>query len=538
MVGPQAALSRPLAWRLVAAGLLLALTLAGSWHTRTASFFLDDHLIDAIASQLDNPLTALWQRHFFTEHLHRPLGFVSWWLLAHAGPGAGVQLLGNMVLLALAGTLLFELMRRWGVPAAAGLALSALWLAHPGTLVFASWGANRFELLATSFELACLIAWTAYLQGRRAGALALALALALAALLSKESAVLLAILVPLLTWIHPGSGDQSGPSPRLKVATTGMVAVLMAGYAGYRQALGLRLPPEVLEGGRGMAWLGGIVRWWANLPSFLLDGLTTPPVLGAVLLAMATGGGLAALAWIAWRQHQSRPVTGAMPLAAGVATLLTMPVLQSGHLSFATLVFVDAGGQMTGLFAERFYFQALMGVALIAAWVSTTLRRPLSRASTVGLAVLLAAVLAQRCHASLAMTRDWPRTTQHVNGLAQAAADAMVEARAFEQVRCRVRFTQSGSPVFMAFAEPIVKAVAGPASAIGRCIIETESAPEISMTHESRLAEHPLRWPIADLPRVGPWYFLRAVFSGPPTSPITHAFRYDPAARRFVPGPP
>lgn len=523
---------------------LLGLSMIVSLHARRAEFFLDDHLIDAIARSTDDPLWFFGHRHFFTEHLHRPMGFATWWLLTALGPGAGPQLLGNMLLLGLNGTLLAWLLLRWQVPALVAGLIAALWIAHPGSVVFAGWPADRFELLATAFGLACLNTWTGYLhetRPRRAALKAvLTAALAVAALLSKESAVVLApVLLTMAATARPAGGR---PWRRLGGTALTVVAVLAA-FAGYRRLLRVGLPQEVIEANGNFAWLAGIGKWWRHLPEFAGTAPALPVGLGWLVLAVLPAVLLALSAW-AWRRCcNGRDLPCAQwPVLIGGLLALSMPVIQVGHLSLATMAFVDSAGRMTGLFVERFYFQGGMGLLMVVAGLlAAGLRRgagSLDRTGPAAWAVAagLLLVVVHQGYRSLVTTDRWPETTKEIVRLARAAADALSASDARSRPDCRVRFMGAPSPVFVAFAEGMVKPMVGPDKALGRCVVETETRPMISMTHLSRIADYPLLKAEAELPRVGEWYFLRPSLAGDSTAPVAHTWWFDPSTGQFRAG--
>lgn len=528
--------------RVAGAGALLAvLGLVVTLHTRQAAYFLDDHLIDTIVRAVDDPLWFFTHRHFFAEHLHRPMGFFSWWALGRTGRGAEVQLAGNAWLLVVNGGLLGLLLARWRVPPLLALLAAAVAITHPAAVVFASWAANRFELLATAFGLGCLLAWTAHLQGgARPGAAWAAAACAAAALLSKESAVLLA---PVALVMAATAARSAGATwQRRLVRTLLVVMTLLLALAGYRLALDVRLPREVIEANQGLAWMAGMAKWWRHLPAVLLAGLDTPAWAGTLALAVLPVLVLALVARAAWvaRAPGADPST-AWPLLVGGVIVLTMPVIQVGHLSLATMAFLDAKGQMTGLFVERFYYQGLIGLLMIAAGLLAQLAPPAGAWRPplgVGGAVVAAALLAWQVRVSLHATQAWPGTTIQLQGQAQAAVDAVLGAGAEGHPRCRVRLAGVPSPVFQAMTEAMVKWMGRKSDALGRCIIESDGEQMITLTHRDRLAEYRPKVEAGAIPRVGPWVFLRPTLAGGPVTPVTHAWHFDGATGRFLPTAP
>lgn len=111
--------------------LLSILSFASLAHTVKADIFLDDFLFRLTVAELAHPTDLFTGRHFFVEHLHRPVGLLSWWLVERWGQGPRGQYLLTAVLLA-------------------GLA-GVVWVAHPSSAAGASWPSDRFDLLAASF---------------------------------------------------------------------------------------------------------------------------------------------------------------------------------------------------------------------------------------------------------------------------------------------------------------------------------------------------------------------------------------------------
>jgi Tfp pilus assembly protein PilF len=219
---------------------------------------------------------------------YRPLLTVSLVLDTLVGGGApAVYHITNVLLHAAACMALYLFLRAWGRCAAASLAASLVFCAHPLLNQAVAWVPGRNDVLLAIFTLLSFAFFLKALSGERK-AFAVHLALYACALFTKESAVVLPVLMSAyLFFIHPA--PVTGRSPRRFVLWWS--AVTAAWVAARALALGF------LVSGPGSA---GGVSFFANFPALvsyfgktvLPYNLSPFPVLADLSLAP----GLAALA--------------------------------------------------------------------------------------------------------------------------------------------------------------------------------------------------------------------------------------------------
>jgi hypothetical protein len=201
--------------RLAAGGLLAALMAVVAWDFFAATtFFGDDHLFLTFARLAPGPFGPFVTDHHGGEY-YRPLPMACWWLLARLGGGrAWVCALWALLLHATAAALTGLLARRLGLGARAALVAAAVFLAAPGPREAASWYAASTDLMATVGVLGAVLC---ALRGTRAGYVG-SLALAAAAYLSKESALVLPVLLILAELLVAGRRSLARALPHLALA--------------------------------------------------------------------------------------------------------------------------------------------------------------------------------------------------------------------------------------------------------------------------------------------------------------------------------
>jgi tetratricopeptide (TPR) repeat protein len=181
-----------------------------------------------------------------------PAGFHLTNLLVHLATACGLFLLTEATLARSADT---QKLRAQATPIAA--AAAAIWVAHPLTTAAVTYVYQRIEALA-----ACLIVWSLYCAARsfpiaiddpgqsaqRRRWQAAAIGLAAAAMLSKETAVVLPVLVVLYWWIF---ATKRNPRPRLPffagiASTWGVLAIMLRSGRGAYAELGQAVHPPLL----------------------------------------------------------------------------------------------------------------------------------------------------------------------------------------------------------------------------------------------------------------------------------------------------
>jgi tetratricopeptide (TPR) repeat protein len=340
----------------------------------------------------DNPLVAnldLWKilrseywAGIESNGLYRPLTILSLALnRLLLGPEAVGFHLVNVLLHAGVTLLLWHLLRRWDINASVAFLAALLFAAHPIHAEVINIVVGRSELLAALFLLLALVAATGL--GRRAAGLTGLYYLA--ALLSKEHAVTLLLLIPLRDWFVTGSVRQL----RARLSLYGVLVGVTVVWLVWRQFVVVQefhpslLPPEVLPLAH-LTWLNRflsavLLQWYYLFKLLLPTGLQgvyavsdlpllvdTPLSLRGV---MALSSVVAALALLVrgWRRRWL--------VALPVACYLTAFVL-TANLFFPIGV----------TFAERLaYFPSLWFCAGVAVLAGALFDRPRTR--RVGLVV-------------------------------------------------------------------------------------------------------------------------------------------------------
>ena len=223
----------PTAWRLAAAGALLALALAAAYLPLGRNGFVnfdDDSLI------LDNPVlrdlsadgvAAILERQVHTPH-YKPLVNLSWAAeLRLFGPNPRVfhrhnlllHLLNTLLVLGLAVRLAGRGQGRHRRLLAA-TAVAAIWALHPLKVESVAWAAERKDVLFAAFYLGAMLAYLRWVDGRRPPWLALSVVLFLGGVLAKSTAITLPLallLIDLLRRRRPRPGLVLEKLPHLAV---------------------------------------------------------------------------------------------------------------------------------------------------------------------------------------------------------------------------------------------------------------------------------------------------------------------------------
>ena len=221
-------------------GLFLLLALI-SYSTVLNSFFLSDDF-GQIGKVLEGDLSFTWgleQGGFF-----RPL-----FILSYAIDGAlwGTNPFGyhltNIALHALNSYLVFilsaQLMRRNGHDAASSLRVSVaaglIFLLLPSHTEAVSWISGRADLIATFFVLSALIFYDSYRQERSSPYLAATLALSMLALLAKESALCLPLIIIAIE-LSPATDQRQALDLKQAIRAGGLLSLTVFVYLLIRYA--------------------------------------------------------------------------------------------------------------------------------------------------------------------------------------------------------------------------------------------------------------------------------------------------------------
>ena len=304
----------------------------------------------------------------------RPTLALSYWLDARWGAAnpTGYHI-SNVALHALNALLVLAIARRtlalpWVWAGAAGL-LFAVMPAHAETVV---WISGRADSLPSLFMLAAFFCFACWRTGGARGWYAAALLGCFLALFSKQSAILLPVMLLGYEAVSPGAAAVRSSR---RLAAHLPFAALTAGYLALRVALfGNAVREDGLGGGAIASFLG-------RQPAYLLatfTGAETPWLsLGTVAVALGCALLLGALAWLAFRRRVGTPLLGRRLLFFGPLwwARTVGPLVVVGYFTARHLYLTSAG--------------IALGVALIgtALWAS---RSALPQtAAALGVAVLL-----------------------------------------------------------------------------------------------------------------------------------------------------
>ena len=321
----------------------------------SVGFFLDDvHNLERAAQAdwtasglahaftlLDPSTVQVWCLDVPVVHFFRPLFmmglglehklFGSWPVGFHAT---------NVMLHGLNAMLVLALSSRLGMERRTSLLAACLFAASPHNTVAVVWISGRTEVLASTFVLSSLVFYVSWLQGRGRAGLA-AIVAAVLALLTKESAVVLA---PLLLLLEMGAlrGKLPGskPAPVASGLRLAPFAILIGAYLVFR--LGFfgngatpPMPYYVSPSYDGfVGWLGiktayYYFAWLTSCPVMPVAPvafLATHPLVLAVLVVVTLAGWGALAYWL-----RGRPLFWGLLAATLVCQLPFLPVMASNH---------------------------------------------------------------------------------------------------------------------------------------------------------------------------------------------------------------
>jgi len=312
--------TRRLFWTVLA---LLLLALVGRDFGLATTFLGDDHIFRAFARLERNPLVSFVSDKHGGEY-YRPVPMVLWWLLERIGGGRRWPFaLSAFLLHASCAGLLSLVARRLGVSRATSALAGALFLAAPAQREAALWFSASTDLAAAAAmlgSLACLLS-----KGRAAGIVAVVLAGV--AFFSKETALVLPLLVASIGWYCRGAEIRR----KIGMALV-FYCVLAVAYLAVRT--------WILRGVGGAA--DPRAPWWA-LAVQLASGWVHAVTCYAPLpewAAWSLGG--AALLGTGYTLRRSRPAA----LAALWALLAVLPLPAAGWVVGARYFYFCAAGLM------------------------------------------------------------------------------------------------------------------------------------------------------------------------------------------------
>lgn len=158
-------------------------------------------------------------RGFFTlqsRYFIRPIPFYAIWLqYSIFGLNWFPDHLLNVLMHAINAGLLFFLLGRLGANRLGAFAAATLVVLSPLAPEAVAWTAGRFDVWAIFFMLIALLSYAVYLENRRRAMIGVALAATATALLSKETAVMLIVLIPAMDLLF---GDILRKAPGAKTS--------------------------------------------------------------------------------------------------------------------------------------------------------------------------------------------------------------------------------------------------------------------------------------------------------------------------------
>ncbi len=157
----------------------------------------------------------LWRLAYAQIIYFRPLGELFYWLQWRLfGIDALPSHIFSLGLLALDACLLFWLLQLLGQRRLTAFFAALLFALAPIDVESVTWSAVRFDLAALSFMLMSLGFYYIFLRDGSPRAYLLALLLALAAMMIKEPAMILVVMIPIMEIIYHGVGQKAGKGGR------------------------------------------------------------------------------------------------------------------------------------------------------------------------------------------------------------------------------------------------------------------------------------------------------------------------------------
>lgn len=180
---------------------LFGLVVAAYWTVMNNTFIADDFAFISRAGSLE--VTGLWQLFTVLPSFVRPVPLFVWWIQYNVfGMSAWPAHLINTLLQAATAYLLFWFLTIWGARRlSAGLA-ATLFVISPVAPETVTWVSGRFDLLALMFTLLALCLYGVTIRSGNRFAFAGAMLAAVAAFFSKETAMVLIVLVPAMELLY------------------------------------------------------------------------------------------------------------------------------------------------------------------------------------------------------------------------------------------------------------------------------------------------------------------------------------------------
>ena len=338
---------------------------------------------------------------------YRPLTRLTYVLDRQAfGDGAAGYHLVNVALQALAALALYALVAAWFGDPTAGFIASLLLAVHPVNSEAVDFLSTRNTVLAALFVLASLTAYRRWRVRGGAALLAASSAAFLAGLLSKETAVMLLVLLPVLERIAPAGSGSEAPRWRFAPFAGALLAYLLLRWNALSGLVGTGLEPDRLP-----------ARLAANL-------YMVPRYLGLVLWPR----GLSALHGVPADWAARWPVLllawGGIGASVFLVVRLRSPLATFGLLWFALCLLPTCGivpipsAQM----AERYLYLPAIGLWMVAGALGSRAWALFPR-WRLALAAALAAVVALLAAATVVRNRVWKEPVAFYSAMSEASPD-------------------------------------------------------------------------------------------------------------------
>ena len=281
---------RPL-WGCAAFALLVVV----GWDFVAATTFLgDDYIFRAFARLEVNPLVAFVVDKHGGEY-YRPIPMVLWWVLERIGGGAIWPFAtGAFVLHCTCGLLLGMLVHRLGGARRTAVLAGVLFFVAPAQREAALWFSASTDLLAAASMLGAMVLWLSSRKVDRA----FSLLLAAVAFFSKETALVLPLLVGAVRWYRLGPADR--PERGRKIATAvvpfcGVAALYLGSRFAVLHGVGGNNDPRAPFWAVALQILGGVVHAvsaYSPLPEWAawVFGLVALAAAGVILRSSRLAG--------------------------------------------------------------------------------------------------------------------------------------------------------------------------------------------------------------------------------------------------------
>lgn|GEM_PF-1731271 len=261
---------------------------------------------------VDNPtLRGPDWRAIFTEPVagtFQPLALASFAITYQvAGLAPFGYLLGNWALHLLATALVYRLAWSLSARQAWVATFTALVFAlHPMHVEAVVWVSERGTLLGACFSVLALLGWWRYLERRRARDYGLTLACFLLAVLSRPTAIVLPLALPLLAWWKQRPGERRPWLAMLPVAALSLVLALVTVWLASGTELASAGEASLGDRARWSCWvlLAYLVRFVVPWPLAAFPGYSAPAHVGwGLVLAPFALAILASGIWLLRRER-------------------------------------------------------------------------------------------------------------------------------------------------------------------------------------------------------------------------------------------